>query len=402
MRRIVFAWEFGGGMGHIQRILPLAKKMQERGHEVICVMKHVISAEGVLGKHDIKIIQAPVWQTKVKQLPTSYSYSDTLVNLGYLVRGAPLSIAKAWRNLFDNLKPDLIIMDHAPTALIATHGSGFKRALYGTGFLSPPKQSPMPSIIPWVKPPDGVLEYSEEKMLQVINDVLKELGAPFLRKLYDLFEVDENFLATFQELDHYQDREPVKYWGPVLSLAEGEKPDWPKASSDRKIFCYVKTSYPLIGMLMEELQQVDAAILVYIPNLPEKEIAKAQGTNLNLLDKPADMHAVCKECDLVICHGGHGTTAVTLLHGKPLLFIPEHDQLEQMLTGFNLAKSKYGVMITTKLKERGVIKSKIEKLLDNPVFIENAKKFADKYKDFSPEAQIDEIADRCEELMGTA
>ena len=203
MGRIVFAWEFGGGMGHIQRILPLAKKMQERGHEVICAMKHVISAEGILGKHDIKIIQAPVWQVKVKQLPTSYSYSDTLVNLGYLVRSGPLSIAKAWRNLFDSLKPDLIIMDHAPTALVATHGSGFKRALYGTGFLSPPRKSPMPSIIPWVKPPDGILEYSEEKMLQVINDVLKELGAPLLQKLYNLFEVDENFLATFQELDHY-------------------------------------------------------------------------------------------------------------------------------------------------------------------------------------------------------
>ena len=31
MAKIVFAWEFGGGLGHIQNILPLARKMQERG-----------------------------------------------------------------------------------------------------------------------------------------------------------------------------------------------------------------------------------------------------------------------------------------------------------------------------------------------------------------------------------
>ena len=48
MARIVFAWEFGGGLGHIQYDLPLVKELQERGHDVYCIMKHVINADKIL------------------------------------------------------------------------------------------------------------------------------------------------------------------------------------------------------------------------------------------------------------------------------------------------------------------------------------------------------------------
>ena len=44
MARVVFARGFGGGLGHIQYDLPLARNLQERGHDVTYVMKHVIDA----------------------------------------------------------------------------------------------------------------------------------------------------------------------------------------------------------------------------------------------------------------------------------------------------------------------------------------------------------------------
>ena len=162
MGRIVFAWEFGGGLGHIQYDLPLARELKERGHEVVCVMKHVIDAERMLGHYGIKVIQAPVWQVKVNKLENTFSYADTLFNHGYLIEGALQSVVYAWRNLFEVIKPDLLIADHAPTALIAARGTKLKVALYGTGFFAPPVQNPMPSIIPGIEAPEGLLERSEE------------------------------------------------------------------------------------------------------------------------------------------------------------------------------------------------------------------------------------------------
>jgi UDP:flavonoid glycosyltransferase YjiC (YdhE family) len=398
MARIVFAWEFGGGLGHIQYELPLVKELQERGHDVYCIMKHVINADKILGQHGIRVLQAPLWQVNVKQLPTSYSYSETLFNLGYLVPGALPSMAKAWQNMLDPIKPDLIVADHAPTVLIATHGSDCKKVLYGTGFFSPPKKNPMPSIVPWVKAPDGLIEYSENKALQTINDVLKELGAPLLQQLYNLFEVDEDFLGTFAELDHYQDREPTKYWGPVLSYSAGESPLWPKDFSSKKIFCYLKPSYSHFEQLLNVLQQVDAAVIVYAPEVPEEIIRKYQTDKLLFHQKPVDMHKACKETDMVICHAGHGTVAFTLLYGKPILVLPEHGQIDQILTARNVVKLKAGLMLITIEKKRD-FRGLIQKVLTEPQFTKNAQSFAERYKGFNPESQLKGIADRCEEMI---
>jgi len=238
MGRIAIVWEIGGGIGHIQRSLPLALKLLDRGHEIICIMKHVVDADRILGQHGIQVLQAPVWQLKVKQLPNTYSYIETLFNQGYLVPGALLSMVKAWRSLFEFIEPDLVLADHAPTALIALRGSSVKKILYGQGFFSPPKQSPLPSMIPWLKTPEGVLEYNEKKGLQVINSVLNDFGTPILDKLSDLFEVNENFLVTFKEIDHYQSREQTKYWGAVISPPGGYFPGWPDVPFPKKIFCY--------------------------------------------------------------------------------------------------------------------------------------------------------------------
>jgi len=50
-------------------------------------------------------------------------------------------------------------------------------------------------------------------VLQSINGALSKLGVPGLENLSDLFDCDENFLTTFKELDHYQNREKLNTGG---------------------------------------------------------------------------------------------------------------------------------------------------------------------------------------------
>ena len=102
-----------------------------------------------------------------------------------------------------------------------------KRAFFGTGFCAPPQMSPMPTIRPWVKAPSQRLQSSENKALQTINPVLEKIDASILEKLMNLFDCDENFLTTFPELDYYQDRGSVRYWGACMSMDEGANPVWP-------------------------------------------------------------------------------------------------------------------------------------------------------------------------------
>ena len=269
--------------------------------------------------------------------------------------------------------------------------------LYGTGFFAPPIQNPLPSIIPWEKPPEGLIEYSDKKAISLINSVLEKTEAPLLNSLADLFVVD-NILATFHELDHYNNRKNAKYWGPVINLPGGERPQWPGQSDKKKVFCYLKLNYPHYDEIITALNQVDAACIVFTPNLSQEKKERIQFNSLIYYDNPLDMSQVCEECDLVVCHAGHGTVAVALLHGKPLLLLPEHNHLEQVLTGRNIAMQKLGLVIFTGQKNRdygGVINT----LLSDPEFQVQAEKFARKYKGFNPSHQLEEIADRCEELM---
>ncbi len=398
MGRIVFAWEFGSGLGHIQYDLPLAKELQARGHEVICIMKHVIDAGRILGQYGIKVLQAPVWQVKVKKLENTYNYAEALFNQGYLIEGGLASMTKAWRNLLGFIKPDILIADHAPTALIAARGTSIKTMLYGTGFFSPPIQKNMPSIMPWNRAPEGLIEHSERKAVEIINAVLGEIGSPLLVNLSDLFEVDENILATFQELDHYQERKEAKYWGPVISLPGGEVPKWPEQSRARKIFCYLKPHDPHFKEILTVLKQVDATCIIFTPGLSQEGKNDFQASNIVFSENPLDMHQVCKECDLVICHAGHGTIAITLLYGKPLFLVPEHGQLEQVLIAHNLAKQKLGIAMYTSQKTNEY-KMNIERVLSQPQYVEHARKFAEKYSKYDPVKQVCDIADRFEELL---
>jgi UDP:flavonoid glycosyltransferase YjiC (YdhE family) len=222
-----------------------------------------------------------------------------------------------------------------------------------------------------------------------------------LQKLSDLFTVDDDILITFKELDHYETREPTKYWGPVLDLPEGLTLSWP-GRFNKKIFCYLKHDNPHSENLLYALQRIEAAVVIYAPGTSEKLMQEIQTPNITFVQEQVNMHNICKECDLVICHAGIGTVVTSLLYGKPLLVIPGYNHLEQVLTARNVIRLKAGLTILKRSQEVQAVNGYQEavlRLLNEPHFQEQAASFAEKYKDFDPEQQINQIAERCEEIM---
>ena len=120
---------------------------------------------------------------------------------------------------------------------------------------------------------------------------------------------------------------------------------------------------------------------------------------MKIIDQPVDIHRACEESDLIICHAGHGTTAVSLLKGRPLLLFPEHEQLEQVLVSRRVTMAGAGRMIAMEHKEMKSINKVAEEMLQNTSYHEAAGRFAEKYADFDPRKQLEEMAERCEELL---
>lgn len=395
--RILYTWELGGDYGHIGNFLPVALKLRERGHEVLFAIKDLSNAETVLGRHGFRWFQAPVWLPSVQGLPKPpLSYTEILWRFGFLQKPGLTSMVKGWRELYATLKPDLLIADHAPTALLAAQGLSLKRALFGTGFCSPPRVAPMPNMRAWLKVPEQRLANGERAVVQVANSVLADLGAAPLKAVADLFNVDEDFLCTFPELDHFPNRGPVRYWGCVFSVDQGQDLPWAEGPAKR-VFAYVKPQYRDFEKVLAALQASEAAALVFVPGIARNVAQKYSSPKMTVTTQPIRLAGLIPRCDLAICHAGHGTLGAMLLAGVPLLLLPT--QLEQLLASSRVAATGAGAYVQPKKNQALDYRAILTHMLATPKFAEQAKAFAAKHADFTQAGQCEAMARRVEEIL---
>ncbi len=394
MSQILFAWELGHGYGHIAGFLPLARRLRRRGHTVTFVLKDLSRADPLLPGDEFATLQAPVWYPEATGLPPAVNYAEILFRFGYLTSEGLGSMVRAWRTLFEALAPDLLILDHAPTALLASRGLKIRRALFGHGFFSPPRIHPMPSIRPGLDVPLERLRSSEQRAVDVMNAVLEPLQGPPLRVLADLFTVDEDFLCTFAELDHYADRAGARYWGPRFGATEGAVPAWPSGAGDR-IFAYLSADHPDFEKLLQHFAEGPYRVLVHASGADERVLRRHRAPPVAFSPVPVQMARATAECDLVVCHAG-GTVAASLLAGRPLLLMPVH--LEQSLTARNVVNLGAGVSVGENPQNTSYRRI-LTQLLGDSAYREQARSFARRYADFSQDRQLERIAERCEDLI---
>jgi UDP:flavonoid glycosyltransferase YjiC (YdhE family) len=397
VRRLLFAWELGGGAGHVTRFLPTALILREHGHEVVFAVRDLPRTKVVLGRHHLPLLQSPMWVRENPGLPPAMSYPELLLRFGYHSASDLAAMARGWLTLYEMVHPDLVVIDHGPTALIAAMVAGVRRATIGTGFFIPPRLHPMPSFRPWLDVSADRLQRAEREVLDVVNEALLALGAERkLTVLAELFDADEAFLCTVPELDHYQ-RADGHYWGPAFDALGGDEPQWP-LSEGPKIFVYMPGTWAGLNRLLQELSDMRASVLLYLPGLALGSAESYAGPAMRVSARPLRMTQVLRECDIVVCHAGHGTVAAALLAGRPLLVIPE--QVEQFLVARQVVKLGAAKMVNP--DSRPKFQRLIDEILSHGEFAEAARRFATKYSRFGQAEPYRSIAERCEALMTPA
>jgi hypothetical protein len=148
MSRIVFAWEMGNNHGHLWRLLPIALRLQAQGHEVSFVLKPMVSAQRYLAPHGIRWYPCPTLLAPIDLGREITTYADILAAQGASSPDLLRGIVHAWENLFSLLQADIIVIEHAPFALLAAKRAGIRTVQVGTGFTIPPTLSPAPCFRP--------------------------------------------------------------------------------------------------------------------------------------------------------------------------------------------------------------------------------------------------------------
>lgn len=273
LKSVMFCDELGGGRGHIAKAALLAEKLLDAGCEITFASRDLAEVHALLPMAEYRLVQSPVWMQQPAATDEPASYAELLLQAGFASPAGLVGLTRAWRSLFQAFRVDLVIADHAPNALLAARIQGVPAALYGNGFFAPPPVSPLPPYRTWESCPPERLASAESLALQSANRCLRSFGAPEMTHLHELLAVDESFLCTVPELDHYQGRESSRYCGPVYVDQVGGTPVWPAipgTPAPKKIFACLDAQMPGLEAILRSLAASGAVVLVYAQVSPRR------------------------------------------------------------------------------------------------------------------------------------
>ena len=375
-------------------ILPFARELSQRGHQIFLALKDLSQAEKVFANLDVAYLQAPTQtRTAGHQILPPVTFGHMLHNIGFGDLRELRTRVEAWRHVYQYVKPDLIVLDHSPTALLAATGVGAKRVLVGTGFAWPVDESPLRSLRPWMRCDVGQLQADEDRVLQNVNQVLAFWRQPPLARLSRLYyDIEESFLLTAKEMDVYPDRQGASYWG-ALPFDGGNRPVWPEGAGKR-IYAYMKP-LPALPNLLSLLRELRTPTLVYMDRVNARFRQRFESPTLRFQTEPLNLPVTLAECSLAVLNGTHSTTSSTLLAGKPALHVPIH--LEQWMNASRVADLGAGLVAPARSPERIAIQ--LMKLLNSNQYANAAAQVAARYAGFDPQRQIDGMMARIEQLL---
>jgi len=393
--KVLLTWELGGNLGHIARLLPVAETLHKRGHKVTIAAGKLKNID--LLPPSLEVVAAPAvprngLEDKIREPAT---FADILYNTGITQRGVLAEFVGAWRGIFKRVKPNVVVQDYSPPALLALQGYETRSMLLGTGFACPPNESPLPDIRAWQDHYPDRLQLTEQQVLETLNRQLVKQDQPVLTCVGELFtRVDANCLTTFPELDHYPARadnqEDASSYVGVWSDLDGNDPQWPEGEGQR-IFAYLKP-FKALATLLDHLGKSGCPCLVYIN--ADNDMRFEQYDNLRIVRSPLDMKKVVRECDVSVLHAGHGSTATVLMAGKPILQLPFN--VEQYHTAKNTERLGAGVVAMIDKPEE--ITAGFDRVISDEGMREAAARFASRYQDFDDKAALNSVIDKIEAL----
>lgn len=364
MKTVLFAWELGANLGHA---IPLARVAASLGGDIRCVfaVRNLEGARSALGPDSARVLQAPVWprHRSWSATGTLAGYADILAGIGF---GEPAQldvVVRAWRELLDLIRPDLIVADHSPALMLSLFGENTPVVAVGTSFTMPPlgldRFPPLQA--------DRATAMPEGRLLESARVVQKARGAGLPSSLIDIFRSPARFVFGLPELDPYRAfrNEPIHV--PPEGLPTFSEP------VERRLFAYLGGELPQLELLAQVLSELDTPVECHLRGEVGSVGAFLRMRGHVVHDQPPDLSEALPRCSHVLSQGGAFTSAAALAAGRPQLIVPLHNEA---LLNVRLLR-QYGVAQTfTPNGSRSAMQANLLQFLADPGLRENARECA--------------------------
>lgn len=395
MSRILCVWELGDDLGHLAKWSAITNALNARGHEVYFSAKDFSRAGYFVFDKGVRCLQSPVWLPRPAQSLATQSFADILLNKGFATPNQLRPMVQAWMYLMDLVKPDLMLFDHAPTALLASRFFTVPRVVVSEPFTSLPPRHPVEHLRPWDKRADDKLEEQEHHLVAIINMIATQYQFTPIVHVSDLYDVDRVLLTGYAPLDMYRHhRRNAIYLGPFATRAHFQLPQW--HDLNRKLFAYLKYGAEHVDTLLNVLSKMHVNALVYCAGASAEWCQARSTPRLQLTNKPVDINAVMAQASTVVCHGGMGVVNASLCAGIPLVILPL--QLEQRHTANLLREQHLGIVIERQDRAAD-IEEKLDVFFCDQRYSEHAKQFAHAQAQLVPHNALEFLCEHCEGLL---
>lgn len=313
-KTVLFAWELGEGLGHLPPLKAIALALKARGANVVFALRDAVLTRAALSDVGAPILPAPFWPTPIPPPTLTGTYADILAGNGYGAAQHVAALVEAWGEMFDAVRPDLVVGEHSPSAALAA----FQRipvAAVGNGFVVPPADGPeFPSFDP-ARGPAG----SQRAVFSAIQEAMALLKRAAPRTLTEAFRGAFRGIFTFPPLDTYRGVRREAVLGPIEPV-----PPLSPLPAKGKLFAYSAADSALANQITQALMDVGADAQAYFRGSLGAKGAMLKSRGVQVYDSAPDLSQVLREASVVFSHGGTGVTHATLSAGRPHIVNPRH------------------------------------------------------------------------------
>ncbi|MEU3647748.1 glycosyltransferase [Lentzea sp. NPDC034063] len=301
-----------GSHGHVYPILPLAIAARAQGHDVLYAVDSGFHA--TVEKLGLTVVDAgiSIWDAfrQANELHGTGEFRrDMLRQTAVDAFGSllPRAFVNDLEPVLERDKPDLVVFELInPGAGLAAMRAGIPTVCHGFGKMDE-------NLVPEAMS-DLLLEYVAELGITLPDGHHYGLGSTYL----------DVFPPSLQDLDHLSDvdRIPMR---PVPFAEPGELPDWVVAHERPLVYLTFGTAFSnpdVLKTAIAGVAGVDAEVLVATGPQVDPSVLTDVPANVHVLPwvPQADLLA---HADLVVHHGGAGTTVAAMTNGLPQLILPQ-------------------------------------------------------------------------------
>lgn len=328
--RVLIAWELGGNWGHLSTLLPIARELRARGHEVLFAVRALDADLGCLLDEGYRCLPYPMALSPLQrhQGKPVRSYAEAMTRVGFDDPDTLAHLAHAWQSLLGLVQPDVVVGKYAPLAQFATRDVPL--VVLGTGFELPPLTSPLPPFVQVTAGELGSLQHVEARIVEIANQVGQRYGWRPVEAVHELLASGRRLLLTWQETDHYHRSEAEPYLGPLFGGFAGIGSDariyGDSQPSAADLVAYLRMG----GRWWDEVARAKRQLLeaerwtICDPTLGAADRERLRGGGIDVHLKPMEIEGYLSSSTVLMSHAGHGTVSQGLARGCLQILLPAH------------------------------------------------------------------------------